>query len=81
MLCGKPVLVAVDDASVDPVKLSGGGLRVKPEDPNAIAEGILALYAMTPEQRTQLGEKGRAYVKQYHSMRYLAEKYMHIFES
>jgi glycosyltransferase involved in cell wall biosynthesis len=79
MLARKPVLAAYVENN-DPVKLSGCGLRVKTEDPNAIRDGILRLYHMKPEERAIMGEKGYNYLKAKHDLKVLAAQFVNIFE-
>lgn len=78
MLASKPVLVSSNRIK-DPVELSGCGIIVKPDSAEAIKDGILSLYALTPEQREALGNKGKEYVKKYHSFDYLSDKYEKLF--
>ncbi|NUN99272.1 MAG: glycosyltransferase, partial [Saprospiraceae bacterium] len=77
ILAAKPVLDA-NNYIKDPVELSGCGIIVRPESAEAIAEGILALYGMSPAERAQLGQLGYAYVTKHHSIRYLAEEYLEV---
>jgi glycosyltransferase involved in cell wall biosynthesis len=59
MMAGRPVLHAVE-AGNDPVREAGCGLSVAPEDPQAIADGVLALLALGHEGRAALGRRGQA---------------------
>lgn len=79
MLSGKPVLESSAHIK-DPVELSGCGIIVKPEDPDAIVKGILRLYHMTAEERQTLGQKGYDYVLKYHTYKYLSEQYLQLFK-
>jgi len=78
MLAGKPVLVSSNKIK-DPVELSGCGLIVSPESAESIKEGVLSLYNMSLKERKSLGEKGKAYVKEYHNYDFLSEKYAALF--
>ena len=80
MLAGKPILDSNNHIG-DPVELSGCGIIVKPESAEAIAEGILQFLKMPSEHREAMGKKGRDYVKKYHSIKYLSEKYINVFQS
>lgn len=79
MLARKPILASYVDNN-DPVKLSGCGLRVRPEDPAAIRDGILRLYHMPLEERAAMGEKGYRHLVLKHDVKVLATQFIHIFE-
>lgn len=78
MLAKKPILES-SNLIKDPVELSGCGLIVKPEDSQAIVDGILELKKLSTESLDKLGEKGYSYVKKYHNFEYLSERYMQLF--
>ena len=80
MLASKPILAAYVDNN-DPIKMTGCGLRVSPEDPNAIKAGILRLFHMTPEERGAIGAKGNKYLFEKHDIKILASQFMDIFEN
>lgn len=46
---------------------------VVPGDAHALADGILQLYKLPPEERKQLGANGRAYAEQHHDIKVLGE--------
>ncbi|MFL6658443.1 MAG: glycosyltransferase family 4 protein [Massilia sp.] len=60
MMAGCPILHSVD-AGNDPVADAGCGLTVAPQDPQAVARGLLALFMLSPKERTALGQRGRAF--------------------
>lgn len=60
MMGGCPVLHAVE-AGNDPVLEAGCGLTVAPEDPRAVAGGLVSLLALSRSERRALGERGRAH--------------------
>ncbi len=75
MMAGCAVLHSVE-AGNDPVADSGCGLSVAPESAQAVADGLLALAALTPEQRRAMGQRGRAYVLAQHSYPVLAQRFI-----
>ena len=75
MLAAKPVLNGVRSAG-NPLDLSGCGLTLPPENAAALAEGIETLRRMTPQQRAQIGQKGRDYVVAHHDYRVLAKEFL-----
>jgi glycosyltransferase involved in cell wall biosynthesis len=75
MMAGRPVLHSVD-AGNDPVAEAGCGLTVEPESAAAVAEGLVALAACRPEERAEMGARGRAFVIAHHSYRVLAQRFI-----
>jgi len=45
-------------------------------NPEAIAEAILRLKAMSPEEREEMGRRGREYVIANHNWEILAQKFI-----
>lgn len=77
MMAGKVILHSVE-AGNDPVGESGCGLTVKPDDPQAIVDGVRALLALDEGQRKAMGERGRAYVLAKHSYPELAKQFIEV---
>ncbi len=75
MMAARPVVHSVQ-AGNDPVAEAGCGLTVAPESPAAVAGGVRALLACTPEERTAMGARGRAFVIAHHSYRVLAQRFI-----
>ncbi|WP_144762017.1 glycosyltransferase family 4 protein [Curtobacterium sp. 9128] len=74
MLCGRPLLVAAP-VPLAPVSAARCGLQVRPEDPDALAEGMLALATMPAAERDAMGARGRDHVLRDHDYRVLAGRY------
>lgn len=77
MLAGKPVLDA-NNLIKDPVELSGCGIIVEPESVDALCEGVMKLYNMSESERNNTGLLGKEYVKNNHSIKVLASRYLEI---
>jgi glycosyltransferase involved in cell wall biosynthesis len=75
MMAARPVLHSVE-AGNDPVAESGCGLTVAPESPAEVARGLRQLAALSPSERRQFGERGRAYVLQHHAYPVLARHFL-----
>ncbi len=73
MAAARPVVIA-SGAVNDPVAEAGAGISVPPEDPEALAEGILNLSRRSPEERARMGEAGRRHVEATYSYRSLADR-------
>lgn len=75
MMGARPVLHAVD-AGNDPVAEAGCGLTVAPEQPQAVADAILAMIALGPDGRAELGQRGRAFALAHHTYPVLAQRFL-----
>ena len=75
MMAARPVIYAID-AGNDLVAESGCGISVPPENPQAIADAILCLFKMLPEERDAMGRKGQNYVKIHHDYSVLSKKFL-----
>ena len=67
MAASLPVAFATTTAA-DPVRASGAGLTVAPDDPQALADGMIALIEAGPDGRRQMGERGRDFAELEHDM-------------
>ena len=73
MYSAKPILQSCNDG-YDYIKHAMCGMSVKSQNPHAIAEAVLQLKSMSPDDRQKMGENGRAYAIQHHDYAKLAEK-------
>lgn len=74
MAAARPV-VSVVDAAANPVVEADAGLAVPAADAAALAEAIKKLLALSPEERWEMGLRGRRYVETHHDMARLAERF------
>ena len=79
LAASRPIIMA-SAAANDPVQDAGAGFTVKPENSFELAEAIEKLVKLSPDQRTAMGEAGRAYVEKNHSFSALASKFARVFE-
>lgn len=75
MAAARPIVLAAVAAN-DPVRDGGCGLTVPPDDPEALAQALRILQAMSPAERAELGANGRAYVEREHTYAKLAALYV-----
>jgi len=75
MMAKRPVLHSVE-AGNDPVQEAGCGLTVAPEQPAAVAQGLLSLAALPLSEREAMGARGRAFVQAQHSYTTLAARFL-----
>lgn len=73
MAAGKPTVIAVN-AFNNPIAESGGGITVNPDNPEKLAEAILALSKMDSYQLAKMGNRAREHVAKFYSYEYLAER-------
>lgn len=79
LAASKPLILA-GSPSNNPVEEARCGLTVPSPNPQALAEVVIKLYRMPPEEREAMGRRGREYVQKYHSMPVLAEKLIQCIE-
>ncbi len=75
MMAGCPVLHSVE-AGNDPVQEAGCGITVPPEQPEAVAQGLLKLAALPLPDRQSMGARGKAFVQAEHSYAVLAARFL-----
>jgi glycosyltransferase involved in cell wall biosynthesis len=75
MYAGKPIIQAIE-AGNDMVADANCGITVEPENPQAIADGILKLYTMSRKEREKLGNNGKQYVLANHAYHILAKQFL-----
>jgi glycosyltransferase involved in cell wall biosynthesis len=75
LMAGRAVLHSVE-AGNDPVAEAGAGLTVAPEDAEAVAQGLLKLATLSPEQRDEMGRRGRAFAMAHHAYPVLAQRFI-----
>ena len=80
MLCSLPIVQSVDEPG-SVVERVGCGIRVEAENVKAVASAIEKLAAMTPDERREMGEKGRKYVEENLPWSKLADDFLKPFES
>jgi glycosyltransferase involved in cell wall biosynthesis len=77
MAASRPIILAAKVAN-DWVHDADCGLTVPADDPDAVADAIRSLRAMTAARRAELGANGRALVEREHTYAVLARRYLPI---
>ena len=80
MACGVPVVQPRRGGFTEIVEKTGGGLLVKPDDPEALANGILEIYR-NKELAAELSGKGFRGVRQHYTAAHMADKLLVTFQS
>ena len=65
LACAKPVIAALDGEGASIIKEAKAGLACPAEDPQALAEAVLAMYRMPENERRDMGSRGRDYFKKH----------------
>ena len=74
LLLGKPVVLGAS-VDLDPVTDAGAGVRVPGDDVEALAGAMLAVAALTSDERTAMGERGRRHVLEHYDYDVLAARF------
>lgn len=74
MAASKPIAFACA-VSEDPIRESGAGISVAPDDPSALARAFVDLATMTSDERERMGAAGRAYLERAHDMREIGDRF------
>jgi glycosyltransferase involved in cell wall biosynthesis len=80
MACGIPVVQPRHGAFTEIIEKTSGGVLVEPENPNALADGILRVLR-DPALATELGRKGFEGVREHYSVGRSAERALEVYES
>lgn len=74
MYAAKPILYAIDSGDYHPVADIKAGLEMPPEDPQALANAILALQQTSADERLAMGQRAREAVTTQYDYAVLAKK-------
>jgi glycosyltransferase involved in cell wall biosynthesis len=78
MASGTPVVQPRRGAFTEMVEATGGGILVEPDDPDALAQGLLDLWR-NPDKRAEIGARGYQGVRAYYSAANMAEKALSVY--
>jgi len=77
MMSAKPVVLAIDTEK-DMITASGGGIKVNPEDGEAIASAIRKIGMMSRSEREEMGRRGKRYIEEHHDYRIIGKKFLEV---
>ncbi|MBE0638001.1 MAG: glycosyltransferase [Bacteroidales bacterium] len=81
MLAGKPIIYAIE-APGNIVEESGAGISCAAESPGELSGAIMKMKALTPEERAQMGAKGREWIIKNRDYKKLAADFLEaVFEN
>lgn len=64
LACGRPIIAALDGEGSNLIREAFAGLTCPAENPDALAETVLAMYQMPQTQREKMGKCGNQYYKE-----------------
>lgn len=73
MAMARPIIFAVNSSN-SPVEAAGCGLRIEPDNPQALADACMLLASMSEDDRNRMGAKGRWFVEENHTFEILGAK-------
>ena len=80
MACGVPLVQPRRGGFTEIIEKTGGGLLIRPDDPQSLAEGILKVYK-NKELAEQLSANGFRGVRQHYTAAQMADKLLIAFQS
>jgi glycosyltransferase involved in cell wall biosynthesis len=63
--CGRPVVAALEGEGARIVEEAGAGISLTPENPEALAKAVLAIYRMSGKERDDMGIRARRYFESH----------------
>jgi glycosyltransferase involved in cell wall biosynthesis len=78
MACGVPVVQPRRGAFTEILQKTGGGLLVPPDDPEALAEGLVSLLA-DPARRTALAVMGAVGISRHYTVTRMADRALEVY--
>lgn len=69
LAAGKPVIASCNGEAASVVTKANAGLACPAGDASALADAVMELFQLTPEERVRLGENGRAHFEAHYRLR------------
>lgn len=81
LAAGRPIIASMNGEGARVVVAAGAGIACVAENSVALAEAVLAMEALTPQERAQLGENGKSYFSEHYEPQKLMEQLIGHLES
>lgn len=81
LAAARPIIACMNGEGARVVVAAGAGIACIAGDSVALAEAVLAMEALTPQERAQLGENGRRYFSEHYEPQKLMEQLIGHLES
>ncbi len=78
MYSAKPIVFA-GNVYCNAIEAANAGIIVEAEEPQRVADAVLKLYNMSEEERSNIGNNGKAYVEKNHDIKKLVDKLIECF--
>jgi len=78
MYAKKPVLHLFNGRG-DLISKAKCGINIKEQNSQLIADGVLKLYKLPSKERKEMGERGRAFVLEYHTYKNITDKFVDMY--
>ncbi len=79
MAAAKPVLLAIRGDAADIIRASDGGIVIEPENPEAMARGIVEMYELPKIELKRMGDSGARYYSNNLSLAAGVKKFNSLF--
>lgn len=74
LACAKPIIAGLEGEGARVVEEAGAGLTCPPEDSEALARTVLAMYRTSPTERQEMGYRGRKYYERHFEREMLLDR-------
>jgi glycosyltransferase involved in cell wall biosynthesis len=81
LAAGRPIIASMNGEGARVVVEAGAGIACAAGDKADLAEAVLAMAALTPQERAQLGENGSRYFSEHYEPKKLMEQLIAYLES
>jgi glycosyltransferase involved in cell wall biosynthesis len=81
LAAGRPIIACMNGEGARVVVAAGAGIACAAGNSETLAKAVLAMEAMTPQERAQLGENGRRYFSEHYEPQKLMEQLIGHLES
>ena len=61
LACGRPIVAALDGEGARVIQEANAGLTCSTQNPAGLAEAVLKLYGLSPDERAAMGKNGRSF--------------------
>ncbi|PRX38728.1 glycosyltransferase family 4 protein [Salegentibacter salegens] len=74
MISGKPIILSTPKLEYNIIEIAQCGIVIPPENSKSIYRAIHALFLLSPEERADMGKRGKEYIKRNNTFDILGDK-------
>lgn len=78
LACARPIIAALEGSGAEVILEANAGLTCRPEDPEALADSIVAMYRSSPADREAMGRNAREYYEHHFARDLILDKLEHL---